>query len=86
MDLKFVKLRSRAKMRYTDAMKIAILGYGVEGQALAQYFGRRKADITICDENDHVIIPEKYNAKLGANAFKKLRGFDMVFRSPGIRT
>lgn len=65
-------------------MKIAILGYGIEGKALAQYFKRRKAEITIFDQNPNLKVREKVKVKLGKNAFKGIKGFDVVFKSPGI--
>ena len=65
-------------------MKIAILGYGVEGKALATYFKRRKADITVYDQNPKAKVPPKFNSILGPHAFENLKGFDWVFKSPGI--
>ena len=65
-------------------MNIAILGFGVEGQALADYFKRRKADITICDQNPKVHVPKHFKSQLGENAFSNLKNFDTIFKSPGI--
>src|SRR3990167_6546327 len=65
-------------------MKIAILGFGTEGKALAKYFKRRKADITVFDQNPKVTIPESFKQVTGADAFTNLKGFDAVFKSPGI--
>lgn len=65
-------------------MKIAILGYGTEGKALVKYFRRRKVAITIFDQNPKVVVPDKYEKLLGPEAFTNLKGFDAVFKSPGI--
>lgn len=65
-------------------MKIAILGYGTEGKTLAQYFKRRRAELTICDQNPKVKVREKAKVKLGRSAFKGLKNFDIIFKSPGI--
>lgn len=64
--------------------KIAILGYGTEGKALAQYFAAKRAHLTICDQNPNLIVPENLHARLGAAAFENLKGFDIIFKSPGI--
>ena len=65
-------------------MKIAILGFGTEGKALAKYFKRRKAEITVFDQNQKVKIPEPFKGVTGPNAFTNIKGFDAVFKSPGI--
>ncbi|HPO05716.1 MAG TPA: UDP-N-acetylmuramoyl-L-alanine--D-glutamate ligase [Candidatus Gracilibacteria bacterium] len=53
--------------------KIAILGYGVEGQSTARYFGE-KAEIDIIDD-------KKSDAKAWPQSWAE---YDLVFRSPGI--
>jgi len=74
--------------------KIAILGLGIENQALIKFFINEKVNcaITICDTRDKKVLGEKYKRfnkekcvswKLGENANKNLDGFDVLFRSPG---
>lgn len=57
-------------------MKIAILGFGREGKSLLKYLKRhpryRGSKIDVLDQ------------KQGPDYLKKLAGFDLVFRSPGI--
>ena len=65
-------------------MRIAILGYGAEGKALADYFKGQKVDITICDENEQITISETFSRRVGKEAFKDLKDFDVVFKSPGV--
>lgn len=66
------------------SQKIAILGYGTEGKALAAYFGAQGVHITVCDQNPYLKIPEPFQSRLGGNAFENLKGFDLIFKSPGI--
>lgn len=70
-------------------MKVAILGFGVEGQDALRWF-QNKADITIFDRKskEGLLGPEWQNVKLnwitGPNYLKRgLTGFDLVVRSPG---
>ncbi|MFV0484845.1 MAG: UDP-N-acetylmuramoyl-L-alanine--D-glutamate ligase [Candidatus Saccharimonadales bacterium] len=55
-------------------MKIAILGYGVEGKSVEKYFLEAGAEITIFDEAQ--------GDDFGAIDFG---GYDLVFRSPSVR-
>lgn len=66
------------------SQKIAILGYGTEGKSLAHYFAAKGAHLTICDQNPNLITPEGLHTRLGATAFDNLKGFDVIFKSPGI--
>lgn len=55
-------------------MKIAILGYGVEGQSIEQYFQRHGADeIKIYNDFDPAALDQA-----------ELSSFDLVFRSPSV--
>jgi len=68
-------------------MKIAIAGYGVEGEASYAYWGADPAnDITIVDESDapKFTVPAGANVLLGSGSLQKLNGFDLVIRSPGL--
>jgi UDP-N-acetylmuramoylalanine--D-glutamate ligase len=65
-------------------MKIAIAGYGIEGQPNYQYFASR-GDVTIVDERMKVAgLPEGVPTILGKDALNKLKEFDMVVHSPGL--
>ena len=52
-------------------MKIAILGYGVEGQAVEKYFTKKNAEIKIFDNFEPENLPD-------------LSSYDLVFRSPSV--
>lgn len=59
---------------YNKGMKIALLGYGKEGQAAAAYFKAKGAEIKIFDH----FTPEEI-------AKENFSGYDLVLRSPSVR-
>lgn len=67
-------------------MKVAIAGFGVEGQANNEYFRRQGHDITIVDERNlsPTDLPYGSTAILGKGAFERLDGFDVVVRTAGL--
>ncbi|HWT40521.1 MAG TPA: Mur ligase family protein, partial [Dongiaceae bacterium] len=68
-------------------MKIAIAGYGLEGEANYLYWSKDVAnELTIVDEStvpSHP-LPDGVSTILGEGAFQKLDGFDMVIRTAGL--
>ncbi len=69
-------------MNKTD--KIALIGYGVEGQAVASYlYAQDYKDVTILDDKE-VTPKEPYLAVCGKNAMSHLMNFDIAFRTPGV--
>lgn len=68
-------------------MKIAILGYGVEGHSNYKYYRNKypDAEITIFDTKDELAdAPDGAKVVLGEDAFGKVKGFDLILRSPSI--
>lgn len=66
-------------------MKLAIIGFGVEGQSAYRYWSKKTDDITICDLDPGIKLPAGTKAQLGENYLSDLARFDLVVRSPGIR-
>ncbi|MFZ3009647.1 MAG: UDP-N-acetylmuramoyl-L-alanine--D-glutamate ligase [Candidatus Microsaccharimonas sp.] len=68
-------------------MKIAIAGYGVEGESNYRYWAKDSSnDITIVDEQlvpKHP-LPEVAKTLLGPGVFEQLDGFDLVVRTAGL--
>lgn len=68
-------------------MKIAIAGYGVEGEANYRYWSSLGGnDITIVDEKEvpSKELPGGSKTLLGPGVFEKLDGFDLVVRTAGL--
>lgn len=66
-------------------MKIAIVGFGLEGRASFDYWNTSGNDLTIVDERDVVDgIPQGTTTLLGADVFSQLADFDLIIRSPSV--
>jgi UDP-N-acetylmuramoylalanine--D-glutamate ligase len=65
-------------------MKVAILGYDVEGGSSAGYWHHLGAEITICDQNSDVLLPSYADAQLGETYLDNLDRFDLLVRTPGL--
>lgn len=65
-------------------MKVAIIGYGVEGQSALHYWQDQGAAVTVCDQNDRIELPAGVASQLGAQYLKGLNHFDLIVRSAGI--
>ena len=68
-----------------NGQKVAIAGFGVEGRSAWRYFRERGARLTILDEQKPAAIPEDTDVVVGADAFEKAQGYDLVVRTPSIR-
>ena len=67
-------------------MKIAIAGYGLEGESNFRYFSSNTDNlITIADQKTPSRpIPSGIDTIIGEDAFQRLEGFDMVVRTAGL--
>ena len=68
-------------------MKIAILGFGKEGQSAFRFFNKPENEIFVHDNDLNAELPEDVEFVLGENAFNNLDsyGYDLLVRSPGLR-
>lgn len=65
--------------------KVALLGFGVENQALLPYLRRAGAAVTVCDRNEALIeAPSGVATRLGPDYLTSLTDFAVVFRTPGL--
>lgn len=65
-------------------MKIAIVGFDTEGRATYEYFTPQGHDITICDQNPDVKIPDGVDSSLGQGYLDGLDRFDLIVRTAGM--
>lgn len=65
-------------------MKIAILGYDVEGRASFDYFKTLGHELTICDRNPDVQVPDGVPSVLGDDYLNGLDRFDLLVRTAGL--
>ncbi|HTB48629.1 MAG TPA: UDP-N-acetylmuramoyl-L-alanine--D-glutamate ligase [Verrucomicrobiae bacterium] len=64
-------------------MKIAILGYGKQGQAAYNYWHDGQ-EVTICDKDETLELPAGALGQLGPSYLKNLGKFDLIIRSPSV--
>lgn len=65
-------------------MKIAILGYDVEGRASYDYFIAQGHQLTICDQNPEIVVPSGVPSVLGDSYLDSLDDFAMLVRTAGL--
>lgn len=76
---------------YIKFRKVAIIGLGVSNLPLLDYMYEKKARVTVFDERNIENIAKEvmdkittysFEFSLGKNCLEKLKGFDIIFRSP----
>lgn len=67
-------------------MKIAIAGYGLEGEHNYRYWSQRGHEVTILDEQDSLgrDVPAGASVRTGQGVFSHLEEFDMIIRTAGL--
>jgi len=67
-------------------MKIAIVGFGIEGQASYDYYKKQNytEEIVVYDENADTKVPKKIKAVLGAGVLDKIPEDFVVIRTSGL--
>ena len=63
-------------------MKIAIAGYGLQGESSYHYWNRDGNQITICDIDPTIIVPDGVESQLGEAYLNDLDRFDLIVRTP----
>ena len=65
-------------------MNIAILGFGSQGQSAYEYWSSDGHSMTICDQNEQLVVPNGAESQLGEDYLNGLDNFDLIVRSPSI--
>lgn len=66
-------------------MRVAIVGYGLEGKSAMQYWLNQGAEVTIFDQKElHENLPAGVKMQTGPDVFDHLQGYDVAMRSPGV--
>jgi UDP-N-acetylmuramoylalanine--D-glutamate ligase len=65
-------------------MKVALLGYDVEGKASYEYWSRQGHEITIHDQKTGIEIPVGIPAVLGSEYLNNLNKYDLLVRTAGL--
>src|SRR5690348_7820905 len=65
-------------------MKIAIVGFARDGKAAYEYWNKDGNDLTICDQNEKLELPNGAKAQLGSDYLKNLGQFDLIVRTAGL--
>ncbi len=63
-------------------MKIAIVGYGLQGESSYRYWNKDNNQITICDANPSIKVPKGVETRLGETYLDNLHQFDLIVRTP----
>lgn len=68
-------------------MKVAIAGYGLEGEASYQYWSQDPSNQIMIVDQRHPSrqLPEGVPTLFGEYAFQNLNGFDLIVRTPSLR-
>lgn len=65
-------------------MKIAIVGYGEQGRSAYDYWRSPDNEITICDRDESLQLPDDVSAQLGIYYLHRLDRFDLIVRTPSV--
>jgi UDP-N-acetylmuramoylalanine--D-glutamate ligase len=65
-------------------VKIAILGFGLQGLSAYKYWSKPGNQITICDQDEGLHAPEDTAQRLGPDYLKGLDAFDLLVRGPSV--
>lgn len=89
--MEFINEKLNDFNRFLRGKKVAIIGLGVSNIPLIAYMSEFEADVTVFDkrEIDYIekivmdeVVSHGMKFSLGSNYLSKLKGFDIIFRSP----
>jgi UDP-N-acetylmuramoylalanine--D-glutamate ligase len=66
-------------------VKVAILGYELEGRAALRYWQKLGAEVTVCDQDAAKEVPADVPTQLGPDYLKNLARFDVLVRTPYLK-
>lgn len=66
-------------------MKVAVIGYGKEGEAAYKYWSARGDDVTLHDQDPEKNFPDGAKVVTGPDYLKNLAKYDLLVRSPGVK-
>ena len=76
--------------KFLDGKKVAIIGMGVSNLPLIDYFYDKNAKVTIFDRKNlsddimEKVNKYRYEVEIGEDNLDRLRGYDIIFRSPSM--
>src|SRR5262245_44065754 len=65
-------------------MKVAIVGYAIEGRSALRYWQEQGAAVTICDQKTDIEVPAGVDSQLGPDYLEGLDQFDVIMRTAGM--
>ena len=89
--MEFINEKLQEFNNFLNGRKVAIIGLGVSNIPLIEYMHKYNANVTVFDEKEMEEIPEDILNKIrtysmsfsfGKNNLERLKGFDIIFRSP----
>lgn len=66
-------------------MRVAVIGYGVEGRAAVEYWGQRGDDVVVHERTGQVNAPGGVAVATGRDYLAGLETVDLLVRSPSVR-
>jgi UDP-N-acetylmuramoylalanine--D-glutamate ligase len=66
-------------------LRVAIVGYGVEGRAAERYWSRLGWEVIVHDSRADVRSPADVTAMIGKDYLREFIGVDLIVRSPSVR-
>ena len=89
--MEFINEKLQEFNNFLNGRKVAIIGLGVSNIPLIEYMHKYNANVTVFDEKEMEEIPADILNKIrtysmsfsfGKNNLERLKGFDIIFRSP----